>query len=88
MYNSGVAGSYDTNGPLFEMFNSKFRHYIDMVDNLRSIGLDQEVPLPQVVVLGVQGVGKSSVLESISGVQLPRGTGRNHTGFQSSIGFD
>ncbi len=34
------------------------------------------MPLPQVVVLGVQGVWKSSVLESISGVQLPRGTGR------------
>ncbi len=60
------------------MFNSKFRHYIDVVDNLRSFGLDklQEVSLPNVCVLGEQGVGKSSVLESISGIQLPRGTGK------------
>ena len=49
--------------------------YIDLVDQLRTYGLEKEFPLPQVVVLGVQSSGKSSVLEAISGVQLPRGTG-------------
>ena len=52
-----------------------FYRYIDLVDNLRSYGLERELPLPQVAVLGVQSSGKSSVLEAISGVQLPRGTG-------------
>ena len=49
--------------------------YIDLVDNLRSYGLERELTLPRIAVLGVQSSGKSSVLEAISGVQLPRGTG-------------
>ena len=52
-----------------------FLRYIDLIDQLRAYGLEREFPLPQVVVLGVQSSGKSSVLEAISGVQLPRGTG-------------
>ena len=53
-----------------------FFRYIDLVDNLRSYGLERKLTLPQIAVLGVQSSGKSSVLEATSGVQLPRGTGR------------
>ena len=53
----------------------RFSRYIDLVDNLRSYGLERELTLPRIAVLGVQSSGKSSVLEAISGVQLPRGTG-------------
>ena len=63
------------NSAMLDSYNTKYREYIDLVDQLRSFGLEREVPLPQVAVIGVQTSGKSSVLEAISGVALPRGTG-------------
>ena len=59
---------------LDKAFEEDVRPFIDIIDELRSIGLDKDVPLPAVVVVGDQSAGKSSVLEAISGVELPRGT--------------
>ncbi|XP_071210504.1 interferon-induced GTP-binding protein Mx-like [Salvelinus alpinus] len=53
----------------------KVRPFIDLIDDMRSIGIDKELPLPAIAVVGDQSSGKSSVLESLSGVALPRGTG-------------
>ena len=61
--------------PLLQEYNSQYRKYIDLIDQLRAFGLERELPLPRVAVIGVQSCGKSSVLEGISGVCLPRGTG-------------
>ena len=44
---------------------------LDTIDKLRALGIDKEVPLPQIVVVGQQSSGKSSVLEAISGVAFP-----------------
>lgn len=35
----------------------------------------QDLPLPQIAVMGDQSSGKSSVLEAISGIPFPRGAG-------------
>ena len=51
------------------------RPLIDLIDTLRSHGVQQDLPLPQIAVMGDQSAGKSSVLEAISGVPFPRGTG-------------
>ncbi|XP_067672963.1 interferon-induced GTP-binding protein Mx1-like [Haliotis asinina] len=60
---------------LTSSFDAEVRPLIDLVDRLRGYGLDRDINLPAVAVIGDQSAGKSSVLEAISGVQLPRGTG-------------
>lgn len=47
----------------------------DVVDTLRARGLGEMVSLPQLIVCGDQSSGKSSVLESISGIPFPRAEG-------------
>ena len=42
------------------------------VDRMREILHNEKITLPEIVVVGDQSVGKSSVLEAISGIQLPR----------------
>lgn len=45
---------------------------LDLVDKLRSIEkIEKAIPLPQIVVVGQQSSGKSSVLQAISGIQFP-----------------
>lgn len=54
----------------------KLRSMINLVDRLRDIGVEQYIELPKICVLGTQSAGKSSVLESIVGMDfLPRGEG-------------
>lgn len=56
-------------------YEEKVRPCIDLVDSLRSLGVEQDLALPAIAVIGDQSSGKSSVLEALSGVALPRGTG-------------
>ncbi|XP_072309049.1 interferon-induced GTP-binding protein Mx-like [Eucyclogobius newberryi] len=51
----------------------KMRTCIDLIDSLRSLGVEQDLALPAIAVIGDQSSGKSSVLEALSGVALPRG---------------
>ena len=44
---------------------------LDLIDLLRSQGINRYVPLPQLIVCGDQSSGKSSVLEAVSGVRFP-----------------
>ncbi|KAJ3184495.1 hypothetical protein HDU87_003893 [Geranomyces variabilis] len=45
---------------------------LDKVDRLRQLGVGQHVSLPQLVVAGDQSSGKSSLLESLSGISFPK----------------
>lgn len=57
-------------------FFEHLRSVVSLVDHLRDAGLQQYVRLPRIVTLGTQSSGKSSVLESIVGLNfLPRGDG-------------
>uniref|UniRef100_A0A8C7LLW4 Uncharacterized protein n=2 Tax=Oncorhynchus mykiss TaxID=8022 RepID=A0A8C7LLW4_ONCMY len=68
--------SYDDGPSMFQdQLAEKVRPFIDLIDDMRSIGIDKELPLPTIAVVGDQSSGKSSVLETLSGVALPRGTG-------------
>ncbi|XP_052597302.1 interferon-induced GTP-binding protein Mx2-like [Peromyscus californicus insignis] len=65
-----------------EPINNLCRHYeekvrpcIDLIDSLRALGVEEDLALPAIAVIGDQSSGKSSVLEALSGVALPRGSG-------------
>ena len=58
----------------------ELRELLDVCDDLRKIfgsmkDQENDFTIPQVVVVGNQSVGKSSLLELLSGFQLPAGTG-------------
>uniref|UniRef100_A0A9J8AL35 Uncharacterized protein n=1 Tax=Cyprinus carpio carpio TaxID=630221 RepID=A0A9J8AL35_CYPCA len=59
---------------LNQHYEEKVRPCIDLVDSLRSLGVEKDLNLPAIAVIGDQSSGKSSVLEALSGVALPRGT--------------
>lgn len=67
----------DQGAPLLETeskFISSFKKLLTVVDQLRDAGLNEHISLPRVAVLGTQSAGKSSLLESIVGLNfLPRG---------------
>jgi GTP-binding protein EngB required for normal cell division len=48
---------------------------LDGIDSLRSHGISRFVSLPQIIVVGDQSSGKSSVLEAITGVAFPTSDG-------------
>ncbi|OIW28455.1 interferon-induced GTP-binding protein Mx2 [Coniochaeta ligniaria NRRL 30616] len=48
---------------------------LDKVDKLRALNVGMNVPLPQLIVVGDQSSGKSSVLESLTGFSFPRAAG-------------
>ena len=52
------------------------KKYINVIDKLRDVGLANHIQLPRIVVLGTQSSGKSSLLESIVGIDfLPKKDG-------------
>ncbi|NXO83156.1 MX protein, partial [Sitta europaea] len=60
---------------LYNKYEEKIRPCIDLVDSLRALGIEKDLSLPAIAVIGDQSSGKSSVLEALSGVALPRGSG-------------
>ncbi|KAK7708906.1 hypothetical protein SLS64_006386 [Diaporthe eres] len=48
---------------------------LDKIDRLRELNVGSIVSLPQLIVVGDQSSGKSSVLESLTGFPFPRATG-------------
>ncbi|KAL4078952.1 P-loop containing nucleoside triphosphate hydrolase protein [Scleroderma yunnanense] len=51
------------------------RAMLDLVNRLRNTGIQREIDLPMIAVIGNQSAGKSSLIESISGITLPRASG-------------
>ncbi|XP_075449820.1 interferon-induced GTP-binding protein Mx2-like isoform X2 [Ascaphus truei] len=60
---------------LCSQYEEKIRPCIDLIDSLRALGVERDLALPAIAVIGDQSSGKSSVLEALSGVTLPRGSG-------------
>ncbi|PVF98611.1 hypothetical protein CPB86DRAFT_784651 [Serendipita vermifera] len=68
----------NTTGGLSDPTCSQFRHrrkVLDIANKLHSYGLQHSLDLPQIAVVGSQSVGKSSLIESMSTITLPRSSG-------------
>ncbi|KAK2763642.1 dynamin family protein [Colletotrichum kahawae] len=62
-------------GALDELNSVETRALLDTTDKLSSLGIGRIVNLPQIIVVGDQSSGKSSVLEAISHVKFPVSSG-------------
>ena len=68
--------SQDTGDDKDNVLFKKLRKLINLIDQLRDCGVNEYIKLPRICSLGTQSSGKSSVLESIVGLDfLPRGDG-------------
>lgn len=56
-------------------YNLKIRPILDTYDEIGELLRNETIEIPKIVAVGDQSSGKSSVLESITGISLPRGTG-------------
>ncbi|KAI6044502.1 P-loop containing nucleoside triphosphate hydrolase protein [Pisolithus marmoratus] len=54
---------------------SQRRAMLDLINRLRNTGVQGDIDLPMIAVIGNQSAGKSSLIESISGITLPRSQG-------------
>ncbi|KAL5577053.1 hypothetical protein UlMin_018752 [Ulmus minor] len=62
--------------PIVSSYNDRIRPLLDAIDRLRNLMVMEEgIELPTIVVVGDQSSGKSSVLESLARISLPRGQG-------------
>ena len=60
---------------LVEGVQRDVRPWLELAEDLTELSLDKQLSVPQIAVMGDQLSGKSSVLEALSGVPFPRGTG-------------
>lgn len=60
---------------MHDSYMKNVRPILDVYDKIQEILRGETISLPKIVVVGDQSSGKSSVLESITGVDLPRGQG-------------
>ncbi|KAG8683246.1 hypothetical protein FRC11_013789, partial [Ceratobasidium sp. 423] len=83
IYPSGGPSEYESStedgsspvGIAASSFGMRQRKLLDLVNRLHNTGIQAEIDLPQICVVGSQSAGKSSLIESISGIKLPRATG-------------
>lgn len=73
---SGSAGPPDTGIDISTTdYAHRRRELMRMMADLKSMGAEALIDLPSVVVIGGQSAGKSSLVEAVSGINVPRDSG-------------
>ena len=67
--------SGDLNKSGLEVLGRGVKELVQAVQSLRELGVENLLPLPKIVVVGGQSAGKSSLIEGISEIKVPRDTG-------------
>jgi vacuolar protein sorting-associated protein 1 len=56
-------------------YENKSKKLVSIIQALRDVGTEEIIKLPKIAVIGNQSAGKSSLIEAISQVRLPRASG-------------
>ncbi|TDL25543.1 hypothetical protein BD410DRAFT_717419 [Rickenella mellea] len=56
-------------------YAKQVKNLIKLITDLRAMGAQSHIDLPRITVIGNQSAGKSSVVEAISGITVPRSSG-------------
>ncbi|KAF5317462.1 hypothetical protein D9758_018043 [Tetrapyrgos nigripes] len=56
-------------------YATRRKELLALVNQLRAVGAQSDLDLPRITVIGNQSAGKSSVVEAISGIKVPRDAG-------------
>nr|POE49121.1 interferon-induced gtp-binding protein mx3 [Quercus suber] len=74
--NSSTEGHFDADSDAMQSLGQRSRKLIRVIQKLESLCIDSALPsLPKFVVVGDQSAGKSSIVEAICDIKLPRGSG-------------
>ncbi|KAF9021368.1 hypothetical protein BDZ89DRAFT_1071439 [Hymenopellis radicata] len=60
---------------MLEKYSAHRKRILSIFNQLHAVGAQSDLELPRVVVIGNQSAGKSSVVEAISGINVPRDAG-------------
>ncbi|KAK2811221.1 hypothetical protein FQN50_002318 [Emmonsiellopsis sp. PD_5] len=58
-----------------DVLSRPMKTLIKKIQNLRHLGIENEIPLPKICVVGDQSAGKSSLIEGMSEIKVPRSAG-------------
>lgn len=70
-----TVGLEEKNGSI-DFISQNMREMVKKIQDLRHLGIENHsLPLPKIVVVGDQSVGKSSLIEGMSEIKVPRSGG-------------